>query len=45
MSTKENVRIASYTAKKPTKYKDHGDRVLAYVPPSNPWAKKDPKKS
>lgn len=42
MPTKENVRVAAYTVTKPKRYKDHGGRVPAYVPPSNQWAKKDP---
>jgi hypothetical protein len=45
MQKETKVKVSSYTAKKPKDYKDHDGRVLAYVPPSNQWAKKDPKRS
>lgn len=39
------TRVNPYKKGTPKTYKDHGGRVLAYVPKDNPWAKRDPKRT
>ncbi len=42
MVEKHSVSVDRYKKKTPAEYRDHGDKVLAYVPKDSKWAK-DPK--
>jgi hypothetical protein len=42
MAKGHEIKVDPYRRKVPSDYRDHGDKVLAYVPPDSKWAK-DPK--